>query len=78
MVPLGKSPMKPQLTQSEFRFVTARTFAAIVASVENAANVALPIGQRDGSRRGTDRGDRMIQRRKARRSKVAARTFFAN
>ena len=70
--------MKPQLTQTAFRYVTASTFAKMVASVESAADAFAPLGQRDGSRRGNDRGDRMMERRNVRRAKLAARLSVFN
>lgn len=65
-----------QMTIEQLRHIESRAFAQILASIEAAADAVLPIGQRDRSRRGTDKGEALIKRRCDRRATAARKGAF--
>ena len=65
-----------QMTIDQLRHIESRAFAQILASIEAAADAVLPVGQRDRSRRGTGKGDMLIERRCARFATAARKAAF--
>lgn len=64
------------VTIEQLRHIESRAFAQIMASVQAAADAAMPVGQRDRSRRGTEKGELLIERRCARRVRAAGKAAF--
>ena len=65
-----------QMTIEQLRHIESRAFAQILASIESAADAVLPVGQRDRSRRGTEKGELLIERRCERRVRAARKAAF--
>lgn len=64
------------VTIEQLRHIESRAFANILASIEAAADAVLPVGQRDRSRKGTDKGEALIKRRCDRRATAVRKEAF--